>query len=171
MLLELNQIPKILTSLFDFRNSPSSVSISRTEFSADSDGINVVADVDNGSLDFIDGVTGGIVPLSTNFSYPNGVEVDEDSNVYVADQTQNKIVRINAYDTTDFEVISTAITGPNGVVLSPDGQTLYVMIQPGTDNGELDASRDIAETLSRSQNIMYLPGGNMLLNVNASGQR
>lgn len=86
----------------------------------------VVADVGNGALDFIDGTTGGSVPLSTNFSYPNGVEVDSDDNVYVADQTLGKVVRINAYDTSDFEVITSSITGPNGVILSPDGQTLYV---------------------------------------------
>lgn len=35
----------------------------------------------------------------------------------------------------------------------------------------IDAARDIAETLSRSPNIMYLPGGNnTLLNLNAGGR-
>ena len=80
----------------------------------------------NGTVVLVDGVTGGKTTLISNMSYPNGVEVDIHDNVYVADQNEGKIVRINAYNTNDFEEIATGLSNPNGVILTEDEQTLYV---------------------------------------------
>jgi sugar lactone lactonase YvrE len=86
----------------------------------------VVADVGQGTLELVDGVSGAAITMASGFGYPNGVEVDSLNNVYVADQDANKIVRVNAYDNDDYELVAGGLTGPNGLVLSPDEQTLYV---------------------------------------------
>ena len=86
----------------------------------------VVAVPGEGTIVLVDGVTGGQVPITGGLSYPNGVEVDSQNNVYYADQSTAILGRINAYDNTDYEIISTGMTGGNGVILSPDEQTIYV---------------------------------------------
>ena len=86
----------------------------------------VVAVPGDGTLVLVDGVTGGQVVITGGLSYPNGVEVDSQNNVYYADQTTAVLGRINAYDNTDYEVIATGVSGGNGVILSPDEQTIYV---------------------------------------------
>lgn len=86
----------------------------------------VVAVPGDGTIVLIDGVTGGQIPITGGLSYPNGIEVDSQNNVYYADQTTATLGRINAYDNTDYEVISTGVSGGNGVILSPDEQTIYV---------------------------------------------
>ena len=86
----------------------------------------VVADVRNGSLKLVDSNTQGVSTLMSGLSYPNGVEVDADNYVYVAEQNTGRIQRINAYDPADRAVIATGLQNPNGVIMSEDGQTIYV---------------------------------------------
>ena len=74
----------------------------------------------------IEASTGAKTSILSGLSYPNGLEVDRDNNVYVADQTTQKILRVNAYDQSDYEVIATGLSQPNGVILSPDETILYV---------------------------------------------
>lgn len=86
----------------------------------------VVADAQNGELVLIDHLTGGQTVLMAGLAYPNGVEVDADHNVYVAENDGNRVNRVNAYDPYDREVVAEGVQFPNGLILSPDQQTLYV---------------------------------------------
>jgi sugar lactone lactonase YvrE len=120
----------------------------------------VVADVGRGTIELVDGVTGGADTLASGFNYPNGIEVDRDNNVYVADQDEDKIVRINAYDTTDFEVVA-EVSNPNGLVLSPDGQTMYAGtfgIYGGNGNKIYKIDRDPAGGWMEAT-VLYQSGG------------
>lgn len=86
----------------------------------------VVAAVDSGTLFLVDQYTGSKTPL-WNGNWPNGIDIDRDDNVYVTDFADNgSLTRINAYNPDDREVLATNMYRPNGVVLSPDYQTLYI---------------------------------------------
>jgi streptogramin lyase len=86
----------------------------------------VVADANNGELVLVDGTTGAKSVIMAGLAYPNGVEVDADHNVYVAENSGDRVNRVNAYDPYDREVIATGVSEPNGLILSPDQQTLYI---------------------------------------------
>lgn len=86
----------------------------------------VVADAANGELVLIDHLTGAQTVLMAGLAYPNGVEVDADHNVYVAENDGNRVNRVNAYDPYDREVVAEGPQFPNGLILSPDQQTLYI---------------------------------------------
>ncbi len=86
----------------------------------------VVADANNGELVLVDHVTGGQTVLMAGLAYPNGVEVDADNNVYVAENDGDRVNRVNAYDPYDREVVAEGVQYPNGLILSPDQQTLYI---------------------------------------------
>ena len=58
-------------------------------------------------------------------SYPNGMDVDLDGWVYVAEQSGNRVRRINA-ETGEYTVVAEGLNAANGVSFSPDYQTLYV---------------------------------------------
>lgn len=86
----------------------------------------VVADVSGGTLILVDHVTGTKTTLF-NANWPNGIDVDRDDNIYITDfADQGTITRINAYNPTDRETIASNMNRPNGVVLTPDGQTLII---------------------------------------------
>jgi hypothetical protein len=89
---------------------------------ATSDGIFVYASGDSLSrineFDAPEVVLGGL-------SYPNGMDVDLDGWVYVAEQSGNRVRRINP-ETGEFTVVSEGLNSANGVSFSPDYQTLYV---------------------------------------------
>lgn len=85
----------------------------------------VVAAPSNETLILIDGVTGGQTVLASGLQYPNGVEVDADNMVYVAEHNAGRVRQIDAYTGEQWPVAN-GMTAPNGVILSPDGNTLYV---------------------------------------------
>lgn len=58
-------------------------------------------------------------------SYPNGMDVDLDGHVYVAEQSGSRVRRINS-ETGEFTVLAEGLQAPNGVSFSPDYRTLYV---------------------------------------------
>jgi sugar lactone lactonase YvrE len=86
----------------------------------------VVADVGGGAIVRVTTATGAQEVLLAGLAYPNGLEVDEDDNVYIGENYGDRVVRVNAYDPSDVEVVAQGLREPNGVILSPDGQTLYV---------------------------------------------
>jgi len=86
----------------------------------------VVADVRNGSLKLVDSNTQGVSTILAGLAYPNGVEVDAEDYVYVAEQNAGRLQRVNAYDPTDRLTIANGMSNPNGVIISEDGQTIYV---------------------------------------------
>jgi len=85
-----------------------------------------VSDVSTGTLVLVDRLTGNkTVLLSRN--WPNGIDVDKDDNIYVTDFADSgTLTRINAYNPDDNEILASNMYRPNGVVLSPDGQFLYI---------------------------------------------
>ncbi len=85
-----------------------------------------VSDVNSGLLVLVDVLT-GVKTTLLSANWPNGIDVDADDNIYIADfADQGWVRRINAYNPADTEVLATGLYRPNGLALSPDGQTLYV---------------------------------------------
>jgi hypothetical protein len=68
---------------------------------------------------------GDKIPVLSGLAYGNGLEVDEDGYVYVAEQDGGRIRKIDPY-TGDFEMLVTGLYNPNGVTFSPDYRTLYI---------------------------------------------
>ncbi len=89
-----------------------------------SNGDLVIADVSNGTLKRIK-PSGETSDILAGFAYPNGVEVDLDDFVYVAEHDAGQIRRVHP-DTGEFTIIATGLTNPNGLSFSPDYRTLYV---------------------------------------------
>jgi gluconolactonase len=86
----------------------------------------VIADVGNGAITLVDASTGGKSLVLAGLAYPNGLEIDADDNVYIGENNADRVIRVNAYNPADIEVVAVGLSEPNGVILSPDGQTLYV---------------------------------------------
>ncbi|NCG18777.1 MAG: hypothetical protein GWP91_07170 [Rhodobacterales bacterium] len=115
------------------KNQSGDIDIKASGFNAETSGTRtlstgdfVVAMSNQGSIKLVDAATNNAVVVMSGLNYPNGVEVDEFDNVYVADQNTGRLIRFNAYNTDDNEVIATDLEDPNGVILSPDGLHLYV---------------------------------------------
>ena len=88
----------------------------------------------NGHLAIADVGQGRVVRVQKNGStetmiggmaYPNGITVDMDGVVYVADQTYGEVIRYDP-ETDDTQVIASELFNPNGLALSVDHRTLYV---------------------------------------------
>ena len=85
-----------------------------------------VADVSTGTLVLVDRLTGAKTNLLSR-NWPNGIDVDKDDNIYITDFADNgTLTRVNAYNPDDNEILASNMYRPNGVVLSPDGQHLYI---------------------------------------------
>ncbi len=84
----------------------------------------VVANVGQGSLVRV-ASTGSASTVLSGIAYPNGVEVDQDGFVYVAEHDAGNVRRINP-DNGEFDIIGNGMLNPNGVSFSPDYKTLYV---------------------------------------------
>jgi len=84
----------------------------------------VYSDVSNGTLYKVtpDGVR---TALLSGFNYGNGLEVDLDGNVYVAEQSGGRVRRVDG-KTGDYDVVADGLNNPNGVAFSPDYSILYV---------------------------------------------
>ncbi|GEM_PF-1302692 len=84
----------------------------------------VYASVSGGSVVRISLENGGSESLLGGLAYPNGVDVDADGWVYVAEHSGGRVHRVHM-DTGESEVLATGMTAPNGVAFGPDEQTLY----------------------------------------------
>lgn len=72
------------------------------------------------------GSDGTVQVLAAGLSYPNGLAVDLDDFVYVAEQSGNRVVRIDP-DTLDVDVISNEmLSAPNGLAFDATYDNLYV---------------------------------------------
>jgi sugar lactone lactonase YvrE len=85
----------------------------------------VIADVGAGSLKLWEVASGVKRTLLAGLAYPNGVEVDSNSYVYVAENSGARLRWVHSV-TGDSGTISNTLVQPNGVILSPDEQTIYV---------------------------------------------
>lgn len=115
----------------------------------------VVANVGAGSLVRIDGVTGARVTLLSGLQYPNGVDVDADNMVYVAENSGAKVRQVDAY-TGEQWIVAQGLSQPNGVILSPDGNTMYVGSFGG---GVIYAIDRLGPTEWAEERILYDPPG------------
>jgi len=84
----------------------------------------VYSDVTTGTLFRVDG-DGAHVAVLSGLQYANGIEVDLDGHVYVAEQTGGRVRRIDPYS-GEFDMVAEGLPDPNGVSFSPDYRTLYV---------------------------------------------
>lgn len=84
----------------------------------------VVAQVDNGLILRI-ATNGASSTLLAGFAYPNGIEVDKDDFVYVAEHDAGRVRRVNSA-TGEFTIIAEGLTNPNGLSFSPDYKTLHI---------------------------------------------
>ncbi len=67
----------------------------------------------------------GIVTMVLGgLAYPNGVEVDLDGFIYVAEQNAGRVRRVDP-DTGTFTIVARGLLAPNGLSFSPDYRTLY----------------------------------------------
>ncbi|MDP2308789.1 MAG: SMP-30/gluconolactonase/LRE family protein [Pseudomonadota bacterium] len=89
------------------------------------DGDIVFCDAGTGSLVRVAPATGASVVVLGGLEYPNGLDVDLEGMVYVAEQISGKVRRIDPV-TGDYTVVAQGLYNPNGLSFSPDYQTLYV---------------------------------------------
>ncbi|NUN13517.1 MAG: SMP-30/gluconolactonase/LRE family protein [Myxococcales bacterium] len=68
---------------------------------------------------------GGSKPLLSGLSYPNGMDVDQDNYVYVAEQSGGRLRKVNG-ETGEYEIIAENLTNPNGVGFAPGYGRVYV---------------------------------------------
>jgi sugar lactone lactonase YvrE len=87
------------------------------------DGAIVVNRVAQGSIVRVD-PNGSKTVVVGDLAYPNGLEVDRDGFVYVAEQDGGRIRRIDPY-TGDNWVIASGLNAPNGIIFGPDYTRLY----------------------------------------------
>ena len=67
---------------------------------------------------------GVVTTVLGGLAYPNGVEVDLDDFVYVAEQNAGRVRRVDP-DTGAFTIVARGLLAPNGLSFSPDYRTLY----------------------------------------------
>jgi hypothetical protein len=79
----------------------------------------------DGTLILVDHATGSNTVVLAGLLYPNGVEVGRDGYVYVAENASDRVRQVDPY-TGDQWLVGDNLVSPNGVILSPDEQTLYV---------------------------------------------
>lgn len=79
----------------------------------------------DGTLIRVDHATASSTVVIAGMLYPNGVEVGRDGYVYVAENSSDRVRQIDPY-TGDQWPVGDGLVSPNGVIMSPDEQTLYV---------------------------------------------
>jgi sugar lactone lactonase YvrE len=84
----------------------------------------VFAGVDTGTLYRV-APNGATIPVVSGLDYPNGIEIDLDGMVYIAEQSAGVVRRVDPL-TGAFDFVAEDMNNPNGVSFSPDYQILYV---------------------------------------------
>jgi len=91
---------------------------------ATANGVIVYADNDTATLFRIN--EGGAKEMVVGgLEYANGLEVDLDGWVYVAEQSGSRVRRVDAA-TGEFTILAEGLNNPNGLSFAPDYRTLYV---------------------------------------------
>jgi len=87
----------------------------------------IINDQNSGTVTLIDHITGSQQVISAAFTWPNGIEVDDNDHLFISDFSAGRIVRMDPYNPNDNEILATGLNQANGIALSPDEQTLYCM--------------------------------------------
>ena len=69
--------------------------------------------------------TGGYHTILAGLQYPNGLDVDHEGFVYVAEQTGGRLRKVNGAN-GEFEVLAEGMNAPNGVAFAPGYDRVYV---------------------------------------------
>jgi sugar lactone lactonase YvrE len=83
----------------------------------------VIAIVSRGTLVKVN--TKGMEVLLSDLAYPNGVEVTPDGYVYVSENNGGRVRRVHS-ETGESMIVAEGLVGPNGLIETVDGETLYV---------------------------------------------
>lgn len=94
------------------------------------DGRVAVAEPDTAGVDLVDLGTGAVRPLLSGLEFPNGLEAAVDGSLYVSEFVPNGHVR-RVDPATGQSRLLLDVDYPNGMALSPDEQTLYVVSSAG----------------------------------------
>ncbi len=101
-----------------------------------------LAEPDTGGLRIVFRQTGGSVIAMSGLTYPNGVAADDTGRVFVSEFTNNgRVSMIDPY-TQDTWLIAENLPSPNGLALSNDQDTLFIM----TSGSILKTERTGADT-------------------------
>lgn len=68
---------------------------------------------------------GGYKTLLSGLAYPNGLDVDHENYIYVAEQNGGRLRRIDS-ETGEYEIIAEDLYNPNGVAFAPGYKRVYV---------------------------------------------
>lgn len=117
----------------------------------------LVADSENAEVVLVDAQTGSRATVFTQAGWPNGLEVDRDGFAYVSDFSSSGFVaKFDPYNPSDSDVIIPSMSLPNGIILSPDDQIMYIA---GT-NGEIIAvDRDASSGEWQDPRLLIDAGG------------
>jgi hypothetical protein len=64
--------------------------------------------------------------ILSGLSYPNGMEIDQAGNVYVTEQTANKVIRVNPLTGQSTVLSQGPISNPNGISFNETYTALYI---------------------------------------------
>ncbi len=85
----------------------------------------VYSDVDTGTIFRVDKDTAAKTPVLSGLEYSNGIEIGLDGFIYTAEQSGNRVRRINP-DTGEYSTVAEGLSNPNGLSFSPNYETLYI---------------------------------------------
>lgn len=88
----------------------------------------VISDVSGGRVIRVDHVTGAKETLLGGLSWPNGIEVGSNDDLYMTDFSTGRVFTFNAWNPDPVTQIDIGQPQANGIALSPDEQTLYVVL-------------------------------------------
>jgi hypothetical protein len=84
----------------------------------------VYADVSSGTLFRVE-PSGAKTAVLSGLQYANGIEVDLDGLIYVAEQNGSRVRRIDPY-TGEYDIVAEDLYNPNGLTFDPTYTTLYI---------------------------------------------
>ena len=143
----------------DFRVISPAVASDPSAVQVLSDGFIVVGAQDEGSLKLVDPSNGSFTILVAGLTQPNGVEIGSDDRVYFTEFTNTGRVRWVDRDGTQGTILTNTYM-PNGIVLSPDEQILYVGGHDGWNTGAILAiNRTGPDTWEDFSTIVYASQG------------
>ena len=87
----------------------------------------VVADAFGAGVVLVDGQTGAKDVVYAAANWPNGIELVSDGTILVSEFAANGyVVQFDPYNPQGATIVANNLPNPNGLVLSPDEQTLYI---------------------------------------------
>ncbi len=115
----------------------------------------VICDQGSGTLDLIT-EQGVVIPALTGLSNPRAVAADSLGNVYVSENRSSGRIRMANLEAGTEHVMADDLASPNGLALSPDEQTLYVVT--GSQGDVIYSAQRSGNTFRSPEVFMELVG-------------